>query len=186
MVAPPDGPKGQDSHGVRLASSLFRSDKGAMKRLSRYGLFVASLLVVLLSQACRRRVQPNYSYYQSLEGAEWAVDDELFYTFSASPGERYLVEGVVRVTPDFALRQIPIGVVLETPDHRFEESKVLLPITPARLRTTGYIVREYPFAIISDFRPDTSSSYTISLRPLLRDSVIRGVIEVGVTVTPSR
>ena len=90
------------------------------------------------------------------------------------------------MTPDFALRQIPLGVVLETPDHRFEESKVLLPITPAKLRTTGYIVREYPFAIMSDFRPDTSSSYTISLRPLLRDSVIRGVIEVGVTVTPSR
>ena len=157
-----------------------------MKRLSRYGLFVASLLVVLLLQACQRRVQPIYSYYQSLEGAEWAIDDELFYTFSAPPGERYLVEGVVRVTPDFALRQIPLGVVLETPDHHFEESKVMLPITPAKLRTTGYIVREYPFAIISDFRPDTSSFYTISLRPLLRDSVIRGVIEVGVTVTPSR
>lgn len=185
-MARPGGPRGQDSRGVRLASSLFRSDKGAMKRLSRYGLFVASLLVVLLLQACQRRVQPIYSYYQSLDGEEWAIDDELFYTFSASPGERYLVEGVVRVTPDFALRQIPLGVVLETPDHHFEESKVMLPITPAKLRTTGYIVREYPFAIISDFRPDTSSFYTISLRPLLRDSVIRGVIEVGVTVTPSR
>lgn len=157
-----------------------------MKWLRRYGLFVAALLVVLLLQACRRRVQPIYSYYQSLEGAEWAIEDELFYTFPVSTGESYLVEGVVRVTPDFVLRQIPLGVVLETPDHRFEESKVMLPITPERLRTTGYIVREYPFTIISDFRPDTSSSYTISLRPLLRDSVIRGVIEVGITVTPSR
>lgn len=184
-MARPGGPRGQDSLGVRVAGSLFRCEKGAMKRLGRYGLFVASLLVVLL-QACRQRVLPDYSYYQSLEGAEWAIEDELFYTFPVSAGERYLVEGVVRVTPDFALRQIPLGVVLETPDHRFEESKVLLPITPARLRTTGYIVREYPFSIMSDFRPDTSSFYTISLRPLLRDSVIRGVIEVGVTVTPSR
>ena len=185
-MARPGGPRGQDSLGGRVSGSLFRSEKGAMKWLGRYGLFVASLLVVLLLQACRQQVLPDYSYYQSLEGAEWAIDDELFYTFSASPGERYLVEGVVRVTPDFALRQIPLGVVLETPDHHFEESKVLLPITPARLRTTGYIVREYPFSIMSDFRPDTSSFYTISLRPLLRDSVIRGVIEVGVTVTPSR
>ena len=48
-MARPGAPRGQDSLGVRVAGSLFRSEKGAMKWLGRYGLFVASLLVVLLS-----------------------------------------------------------------------------------------------------------------------------------------
>ena len=61
-MARPGAPRGQDSLGVRVAGSLFRSEKGAMKWLGRYGLFVASLLVVLLLQACRQRVLPDYSY----------------------------------------------------------------------------------------------------------------------------
>lgn len=153
-----------------------------MKNLGRLLLLIPCLMAV----GCRQANLPVYSYYQSLEDMGWGQSEELFYTFPVTADERYQVEGVVRVSPDFTLRQVPLGVVLETPDHQYRESQLVMPVGQRQISTTGYVVREYPFAILSDFAPEQSGTYTLSLRPLLRDSVIRGVVEVGVTVTPSR
>ena len=153
-----------------------------MKNLGR----LLPLILCLMAVGCRQSTLPVYSYYQSLGDMEWGPSEELFYTFPVTADERYQVEGVVRVSPDFTLRQVPLGVVLETPDHQYQESQLVMPVKQRQVGTTGYVVREYPFEILSDFAPEESGTYTLSLRPLLRDSVIRGVIEVGVTVTPRR
>lgn len=125
-----------------------------------------------------------YSYYESLQGAEWRGDRELFFTFPATEGASYYVEGELRVSPDFSLRELPLGIVLESPSHRYATSRVSVPVGAPSVQTSGYVIRETLFALRDDFVATETGNYTVSLRSLLRDSLVRGVVEVGVTVYP--
>lgn len=141
-------------------------------------------LLVLLVAGCAKSSKPVYSYYEHLDGSSWRTDRELFYTFPAAAGESYHVEGELRVSPDFSLRQLPIGVVFESPSHDFQTSRLTVPVGDRSIPTSGYVLRENSFVIDDHFIPSETGDYTISLRSLLRDSVVQGVVEVGVIVTP--
>lgn len=141
------------------------------------------LLLLLLLSSCGRRPTPVYSYYESLSDTEWLSDRELFFTFSATEGGSYLLEGELRVSPDFSLRELPLGVVLESPSHHYTTSRLSVPIGERAVQTTGYLIRETSFVIQDHFDATETGDYTVSLRNLLRDSLIYGVVEVGVTVS---
>lgn len=142
------------------------------------------LLLPLLLTGCSRGGTPSYSYYQMLEEETWATDQELFFTFPVEKGACYRIEGGLRIASDCLLSELPLGVVLETPEQEYREYRFDLPIPHPMLSTTGYLIREVPFTLQERFTPDRAGSYTLSLRPLVRDSLIPGILEVGLTITP--
>lgn len=143
---------------------------------------VLLLLLLLLAPSCVQKPVPVYSYYESLTDSEWRSDRELFFTFPVAEGESYHVEGDLRVSPDFSLREIPLGVVLESPSHQYITSRLSVPVGERSVQTSGYVIRETSFVLQDRFVAGESGDYTVSLRSLLRDSLVSGVVEVGVTV----
>lgn len=142
------------------------------------------LAALFLLSGCSKESRPTYTYYQEMPREGWDAATEVFYTFPVGAGMQYLLEGGLRVTPDFLLQEIPLGVVIESPSHRYEEYQLTVPVDRQPISIRGYVVREVPFVVREDFVPRDSGDYTVSFRSLLRDSVVDGVLEVGLTVTP--
>lgn len=141
------------------------------------------MLLFMLSSCNKSRVL--YSYYHRIQGEEWHVQDERFFSFFVEDTTaNYEVKVALRYKPEITALDIPIGVIIETPAGNYlqGETSVSLP-TRRELQHQGYHLYQADKQLESHWRFQQKGIYTYSLLPLLKDSVITGIVELGLIVT---
>ena len=128
--------------------------------------------------------KPLYSHYESPAGGSWQRGEEIFFTFRVSPGQPPVdIIGSVRLSHDFPYRSLPIGVVVERPDRTLSQKVLNIPIVGSESNMrSGFVVSQYDFQIDKNKSFSQVGNYTYSFRSLLADSVVSGVVELGLTV----
>ncbi len=147
---------------------------------------IAILTIVALSHGCTRVKSPIYSYFYEVKDSKWCQTDEYFFpvaiTHEVDTTAKYTVSGVIRIASDYALRTLPIGVVIEYPDHTFKTETVKIEAQDMRKDQQGYNCTEVSFVIAdAEIFPHTGI-YSFSYRHLLTDSIVSGVREIGIWI----
>lgn len=141
------------------------------------------LLLILLVSACiRPRV---YSEYRTITPEGWGMSDELFYSFYVTDTTTtYTITASLRYSPEFELKTLPIGIVYEDPHRHFDVKTVMWSLeAPDKLMAqTGYNIFQTAYTIDEARKFPTSGLYTISLRHLSQDTLLVGVVEMGLIV----
>lgn len=141
------------------------------------------VLLILLVSGCTS-LQDRYSHYEMLKDAKWGGDDELFFSLpQLSPSKRYRVNLALRLSRDLRYEELPIGVVIETPRRSFDTQVLMVPTATDILHLGGYNYFEvlYP---LGEEEFQERGVYSYSVRHLSTDSVLHGVLEVGLIVEP--
>lgn len=140
------------------------------------------LLILLVSGCIRPRV---YSEYRTISPEGWGISDELFYSFYVTDTTKtYTITASLRYLPEFKLKTLPIGIVYEDPYRHFDVKTIMWPLDAPDKHTaqTGYNIFQTAYIIDEALKFPSPGLYTISLRHLSRDTLLAGVIEIGLIV----
>ncbi len=149
----------------------------------RAGRVCAALLLAFVIGACTTSVV--YTSYEGVAKEGWASGDELFFSFPVSDTTvTYSIYGSIRYTSDFGFLRLPLGVVTETPSGDFTTEEVDLSLEGKGKESVGrgFNIYQKSFLLDPSFRALRSGVYTVSFRHLSTDSIVRGVMEVGLMV----
>lgn len=152
------------------------------KYRSRGVLLLLIWLCTCAASGCRR--DALYSHYERVGESGWEKKQEVFFSFPVSDTvRRYRVEAAVRLSGEYPYNTLPLGVVLESPYRTFRQKIVELPIPRQYpLKRGGYRLYQIDFVIEPEEKFETLGTYTYSLRSLLGDSILPGIVEVGLTL----
>lgn len=154
----------------------------ANARLVSIGLLVGLWMVACFG--CRT-TEAKYYYFEQLPEEVWSADREVFFSTSdLDSTQRYDVDLVFRLKRDFKYTALPVGVTFETPTRHFTTRVISVPLEHLRLRSGGFAIYEQSFRLESGMQYSEHGVYTYSVRQLSTDSIISGVVEVGLTITP--
>ena len=157
-----------------------------MKRL-RFILFIVPVLT-LLSACNSLKNDVIYSHFEPVEGQVWRDQAEYFFSFPIQDTEqKYEVTGVIRYTPAFGLKNIPVGIVKEDADSEsptYKTEVFHLEFSESRPSSSGghFVIREALFKIEDSASFPKAGIYTYSLRHLADKDSITGLAEVGLIV----
>lgn len=128
----------------------------------------------------------TYQYFERIEGGAWRMDDEIFFSSaSLKEGKPYNVLLVLRLDSDLKYQSIPIGITFETPQRELEVEDRIVPIESIKRGKGGYNIIEQTTMIARGVTFPNEGVYTYSIRHLSTDSVLHGIIEVGLLIEPS-
>lgn len=152
--------------------------------MARSGLVLSLLLGLMwLCGGCSPKETMRYHYFEQLPRGGWRQSHEVFFSTSElDSGELYDVDLVLRVDRDFRYSEIPIGVTFETPSRHISTHRVSIPIEEDKLRSGGYALNEHRIRLAEGVRYGEVGVYTYSVRQLSTDSVLPGVVDVGLTI----
>lgn len=149
--------------------------------------YIILLLLLCCVPACNVAEQ-GYTYIISLPGQGWSRGQELFFTFHVPDTVRtYRLIGTVRYTARYPYTILPLGMVLEDPERRYYLRPFEVPMQQP-LKVThqqGYNLYQYQFVIDSVAHFGTKGDYTLSYRHLSTDSLLIGLVELGLAVRPN-
>lgn len=157
----------------------------AWSKYRKRGVSSLVLLALLVSACIRPQV---YSEYRMISPEGWKESDELFYSFYVTDtAKSYTITASLRYSPEFGLKTLPIGIVYEDPHRHFDVRTVMWALeAPAGQPTqTGYNIFQTAYTIDTARKFSTPGLYTISLRHLSRDSLLTGIVEMGLIVDHS-
>ncbi|MDO4695564.1 hypothetical protein [Porphyromonas sp.] len=141
------------------------------------------LLLILFVSACARpRV---YAEYKPIDPNGWDMTDEIFYSFYIEDTTRaYEMTASLRYSPDFTPKVLPLGLVVEDPKRQFRTQVLQWHLERSELLSTknGYNIFQSTYKIDSLWHFPNKGLYTISLRHLSQDSVLTGLVELGLIV----
>ena len=171
-------------------AEMVRSNKGTVgpKLLGALLTFTA-LLPGCTSEAGDAAL---YSHFERVEGAAWSDTVEYFFSFPVKDTLRaFSVTGIIRHTPAYNLKSLPLGIVCENADvarPKYETRSLLLPSPPGgghlRDREGYYVIRELSFPIDERVTFPRAGIYTYSFRQLADLDSIPGIAQVGLVVKP--
>lgn len=148
----------------------------------KVGMSSLLLLILLVSACIRPRV---YSEYRTISPEGWGMSDELFYSFYVTDTTKtYTITASLRYSPEFELKTLPIGIVYEDPHRHFDTKTIMWPLdAPDKFTAqTGYNIFQTAYTIDKARKFPSAGLYTISLRHLSRDTLLVGVVEMGLIV----
>lgn len=153
--------------------------------IKSYSILLLIGLIALMS-SCRR--SPYYHHYETLPSDGWRADQEIFFSFSSdSLAQSMMLEGAIRLSPHFNYKHLPIGVVIESPSRQFETLTLDIDLSkPFAISQKGYTYHEVLFAIEPQSKLTERGVYSVSYRHLLNDSIVPGVVELGVIIREKR
>lgn len=142
------------------------------------------VLWIVVSVGCKPN-EPRYHYFEQLPDETWSQDREIFFSTSdLDSTQLYDVDLVLRLKRDIRYQQLPIGIAFETPSRHFTTRVVNVPLSHLRLRSGGFAIYEQSLRIEEGVQYPEQGVYTYSVRQLSTDSIVKGVVEVGLTMTP--
>lgn len=113
------------------------------------------------------------------------MEREIFFSTSQlEVGKPYDIELVLRLERGHRYRSLPLGVTFESPDRQISTKVVQIPLQHQRVKTGGYSIVEQLVPLEHGVSFSKEGVYTYSIRHLSTDSVIPGVIEVGLIIEP--
>lgn len=128
--------------------------------------------------------QDRYSHYEMLEEEGWREGNELFFSIPPlSPEKKYKVELALRLSRNLRYEELPIGVLVETPGRTFDKKILKVPTSTDILHLGGYNYFEV-LCPLGEVTFGEKGVYSYSVRHLSTDSVLQGVLEVGLIVEP--
>lgn len=146
------------------------------------GLLIGLWIVVSLGCQPTER---GYHYFERLQAEEWSEGDEIFFSTSDQDSTQlYDVELVLRLQRSFHYSQLPIGITFETPTRHLTTRVAKVPIAHPQVRSGGFAIYEQSYPLEKGARYPERGVYTYSVRQLSTDSIIKGVVEVGLIITP--
>lgn len=155
--------------------------------MERMLLLLAAAIFLLTGCSGDLGAEKAYQYFELIEGNGWSVDDELFYSSSElKPNNLYNVYLVMRLDRDISYESIPIGVTFETPKRKLTTRVVRVPILRMQDGKGGYNIFEQTTPLEQGVEFPDMGVYTYSLRHLSTDSIVKGVVEVGLVIEPVR
>ncbi|MBR8703616.1 gliding motility lipoprotein GldH [Porphyromonas levii] len=146
------------------------------------------LTVLLLLFGCIgcKRVGGTYQYFEMIEDRGWSSDKEVFFSSAElKPNALYNVSLVLRLDRDITYRTIPIGITFETPNRELKTRVVQVPINRVKGDKSGYNIFEQKTVLEQGVQFPSQGVYSYSLRHLSTDSIIPGVVEVGLLIEPA-
>lgn len=153
----------------------------------RFVLLVTALLLLSGCSGIQDRGDNTYQYFEIIEDGEWSLDDELFFSSSDLKSDRrYNVTLILRLDRGIRYQLIPIGVTFETPRRELKTSEIQVPIKRMQGGKGGFNIIEQATIIEQGVQYPDQGVYSYSLRHLSTDSVIKGVVEVGLLIEPTR
>lgn len=156
-----------------------------MERLRRLGLCT----LILLFCACQHTKDSSYEYFEVVGESGWQTEDEYFFSSSdLKPITPYSVSIVLRIKQDIKYEAIPLGITLESPKRSFETYvlNVNLQKSSSLFKDNGYNYKELVVPLQKDTYFPDEGVYTYSIRHLSTDSIVRGIIEVGLIIHPNK
>lgn len=145
------------------------------------------LLILLSSCSSNSKFIDGYQYFEVIEDGEWSMNEELFFSSSElKPDDRYNVTLILRIDRDINYQSIPIGITFETPRRELMTREVRVPVKRVQGGKGGYNIIEQKTVLEQGMQYPDQGVYSYSLRHLSADSVIKGVVEVGLLIEPVR
>lgn len=152
----------------------------------RFVLLVTTLLL-LFSCSANHQANDSYQYFEMIDDEGWSSDDELFFSSSElMPNNLYNVILVLRLERDIRYQSIPIGVTFETPKRELKTRVVQVPIKRVQGGKGGFNIIEQSTILEKAVQFPNPGVYSYSLRHLSTDSIVKGVVEVGLFIEPVR
>lgn len=148
-----------------------------------------AVAVALLASACTswEHTEGTYQYFEVIHDTEWSAEDEFFFsTDILQSGLSYDVRLVLRLDRDMKYLSLPIGITFETPQRKLESYEITVPIQRYSLGQGGFNIVEQSTLIRKGVTFPTNGVYTYSIRHLCTDSIVSGVVEVGLLIEPSQ
>ncbi|MDN4754017.1 hypothetical protein QYZ87_05685 [Porphyromonadaceae bacterium W3.11] len=127
-----------------------------------------------------------YAYYEEIDKDGWKQSDELFFSVpTLSTKTDYTVSVALRLDRSIRYQEIPIGLVIEAPDRSINTQIVKISTTMDKVHTGGYNFIEKTYPLSTSIRYDEDGIYSYSIRHLSTDSILKGIIEVGIIIEPT-
>lgn len=150
----------------------------------------ALLFTLLLSISGCEGIQKSdnsYQYFEMIDEEGWSSDKELFFSSSELKSDKqYNVILTLRLDRDISYKSIPIGITYETPMRELSTHVVQVPIKRAMNGNGGFNFFEQSIVIEEGAQYPLEGVYSYSLRHLSTDSIVDGIVEVGLKIEPIR
>lgn len=151
------------------------------------GLIGALLPVMLLLVGCQSNAVAGYEYFEKVPEQGWSQGDEFFFsTKDLDPNKRYDILLVLRLKKDVPYRLLPLGITKEFPTRTFETKVLQVGLhssdQPNSMR--GFNITEMVSLVETNAHFPHNGVYTYSVRHLSTDSLVQGVMEVGLIIQP--
>lgn len=155
-----------------------------MRGIVRKGASLGLLLILLwLLAGCQSQEAIKYHYFEQLPEEGWSMSHEVFFSTSDLDSTSvYDVDLVLRIDRDFRYLEIPVGITFETPSRHITTKRVTIPIDHDKLRSGGFAINEHRIRLEEGRRYSETGVYTYSVRQLSTDSILPGIVDVGLTI----
>lgn len=141
------------------------------------------LVAILLGGTSCERSSDRYAHFEVVEEG-WDQGEELFFTIPKLPKDtKYNVSLALRIDRSIHYKELPIGIVIESPSRGITTQVVKVGTTPSDREMGGYNYLEINYPLPqATFQENGIYSYSIC--HLSTDSIVKGVIEVGLIIEP--
>lgn len=134
---------------------------------------------------CRKpRESTIYGHFTPILSEEWRIGEEQFFAVPVEEEEEiYRVVLLLRTSPRFRLNELMVGMVCESPAHSFRKKVIKVPTSQKKnLPFGGYNLDLYEVVIEEGKIFPETGVYSFSFQHLMSDSIVVGVVEVGLAV----
>jgi gliding motility-associated lipoprotein GldH len=148
--------------------------------INKYGLFLS---VLLFLSACSH--SEIFSEFHSFPEAEWARNKKVDFDVNIEDSSlKYDVFLEIRNNNDYPFRNLWLFVDITAPDgkQRADTINVELADVYGKWHGKGISLYSYSFSYDSDMHYPGSGFYTYSVRQGMREEVLKGVSDIGLTV----
>ena len=150
---------------------------------------VAATAAVILLMACGENVV--YSHYEAVEGRGWRKNDTLSFTTTVTVPDKSLDVYVdVRHGNNYTYRNLALSLtsMLSSPADslvRTDTLRLMLADSEGRWTGEGFANLYHNASYVTTVRLDTPATCRFVLLPVMQDSLLQGVSDVGVRMVIS-
>lgn len=158
------------------------------RRLSHifFTVYLFSLLA-LLTASCNSPAESGYAHYEIIDRSGWAQDEEIFFCLPDLPKDiEYDVLIALRMDKSIRYKEIPIGFTIETPSRKIHTMVLKISTDGKMSKSSGYNLIEHNQPVFESMTFKEKGGYTYSVRHLSEDSLLHGIIEVGMIARPKK
>lgn len=157
------------------------------RKCIRQILWVLIVVQLVALASCKDSItrRDQYRHFEQISNGGWSMDDEFFFsTSSLDSTTLYQVDLVLRLEHGFPYQSLPIGVTFETPSRQLSTEVIHIKIDNSMWNKGGYNFFEQQVTLSDRTQFPEKGVYTYSFRHLLADSLVYGVVELGLIIKP--